>query len=728
MKRVAYLSVLLLLLAAQFSRGQIPQTISYQGVLTDAEGNPVVDGDYTLTFKLYETATDGTPLWTEQQTVTVSNGLFNAILGKTALLDRPFDRPYWLEIAVNGGDPLEPRIEMTASAYSFNARAVTGDSNVFPTNGNVGIGTAQPQSKLHIMDETLNMGLKIQPVSDGVSLGVDNEILHLLAGRTIVSGEMSVDELYVRRELDVGNGIIANGGIRSAQGGFVFPDGTIQTTAAAGAGGDGHSLDAADGDPIDVVFVDNDGDVTIEGSVGIGLDIFNRPQHRLHVFKGNVAMAPDKNSIAVFEHNAQAFLSIMTPDDKEKGILFGQNSHNAAGGVIFNNSATPNGLQFRTLKNLTRMVIDSTGNVGIGTVTPDEKLSVTGMIESTTGGFKFPDGTIQTTASTGGAGDGHSLDAADGDPKDVVFVTADGNVKIGLGSDAKLGVAADANVAGFFVNSDPNTFESAVNAWTHGAGSGLFAATWGTGNALRANHLGSSGNIAVFQKVNADKVVIDLEGNVGIGTTSPNAPLTVGVVGGTTWSSNIQLLRQGTSLDARIALASDGLLFRNFSASTTAFSFRNSDDFHLLEILANGNVGIGTYPTNIFTIQQNSATDPIADAWTTYSSRRWKTNIKTLNNPLDKVQRLRGVSFDWKADGKHDIGLIAEEVGEVIPEVVEYEENGIDAKSVAYARLVAVLIEAVKEQQKRIEKQQAAIANLSKRIAALEGSKPLARK
>ena len=69
---------------------------------------------------------------------------------------------------------------------------------------------------------------------------------------------------------------------------------------------------------------------------------------------------------------------------------------------------------------------------------------------------------------------------------------------------------------------------------------------------------------------------------------------------------------------------------------------------------------------------------------------------------MDKVQRLRGVSFDWRANGKHDIGLIAEEVGEVVPEVVAYEENGKDAKSVDYARLVAVLIEAVKEQQSEI--------------------------
>jgi hypothetical protein len=70
-----------------------------------------------------------------------------------------------------------------------------------------------------------------------------------------------------------------------------------------------------------------------------------------------------------------------------------------------------------------------------------------------------------------------------------------------------------------------------------------------------------------------------------------------------------------------------------------------------------GNVGIGTdSPSNILTLPKGTATDPIADAWTTYSSRRWKTNIKTIDKPLQKVQRLRGVAYDWKASGKHDIG------------------------------------------------------------------------
>ncbi len=100
----------------------------------------------------------------------------------------------------------------------------------------------------------------------------------------------------------------------------------------------------------------------------------------------------------------------------------------------------------------------------------------------------------------------------------------------------------------------------------------------------------------------------------------------------------------------------------------------------------------------------------VADGYTTYSSRRFKTNIQTLPEALDKVEKLRGVSYTLKATGKHEIGVIAEEVGKVVPEVVTYEKNGVDAQSVDYNRLTALLIEATKQQQAEIASQRAEAA------------------
>lgn len=94
-----------------------------------------------------------------------------------------------------------------------------------------------------------------------------------------------------------------------------------------------------------------------------------------------------------------------------------------------------------------------------------------------------------------------------------------------------------------------------------------------------------------------------------------------------------------------------------------------------------------------------------ANAWATYSSRRWKENIHRIEDALAKVRALDGVYFDWKKEqgGTHSVGLIAEDVGKVIPEVVSYEENGIDASGLDYAHLVPVLIEAIKELAAKVE-------------------------
>ncbi len=94
-----------------------------------------------------------------------------------------------------------------------------------------------------------------------------------------------------------------------------------------------------------------------------------------------------------------------------------------------------------------------------------------------------------------------------------------------------------------------------------------------------------------------------------------------------------------------------------------------------------------------------------------FSSARWKENIRPLTDSLAKVLGLRGVYFDWTKEygGAAGMGFIAEEVGQFVPEVVEYEKNGVDAVGLDYAHLTPVLVEAIKEQQKQIEELRALV-------------------
>jgi len=103
------------------------------------------------------------------------------------------------------------------------------------------------------------------------------------------------------------------------------------------------------------------------------------------------------------------------------------------------------------------------------------------------------------------------------------------------------------------------------------------------------------------------------------------------------------------------------------------------------------------------------------------SDQRLKQNIQTLENALAKLVQLRGVSFEWKnkaQDAGIQVGLIAQEVENVLPEVVSTDSEGY--KSIAYGKLVAVLVEAAKEQQRLIDQKSATIAEQQEKIATLE--------
>ena len=97
--------------------------------------------------------------------------------------------------------------------------------------------------------------------------------------------------------------------------------------------------------------------------------------------------------------------------------------------------------------------------------------------------------------------------------------------------------------------------------------------------------------------------------------------------------------------------------------------------------------------------------DVVAYSTTIASDAKLKENVKDLNYGLKDVLDIRPVSFDWKKDKKEDIGVIAQEIEKIIPEVVVEVDtlNSEDThKTVDYAKLTSVLIKAVQEQQQQI--------------------------
>ena len=94
------------------------------------------------------------------------------------------------------------------------------------------------------------------------------------------------------------------------------------------------------------------------------------------------------------------------------------------------------------------------------------------------------------------------------------------------------------------------------------------------------------------------------------------------------------------------------------------------------------------------------------------SDKRWKENVKPIDNALDKVSKIGGYEFDWKelteeekktqhSNEGHDIGVIAQEIEEVLPEVVTTRDNGY--KAVKYEKIIPLLVEAIKELQEEIK-------------------------
>jgi hypothetical protein len=361
----------------------------------------------------------------------------------------------------------------------------------------------------------------------------------------------------------------------------------------------------------------------------------------------------------------------------------------------------------------------SGSNIGIGTTTPSAKLDVNGAINAATsfnmGGTPFAFGSV----SWGSAYFGFAGNAA---------MVGSGNTATGYQALAANG--ADHNTATGYQALAANTsgiFNVADGVWAltnNTSGDGNTAAG---GSALLSNTTGyyntAVGEVALYHNTTG-------AGDTAAGVyalyqnTTGNYNTAVGDYSLADNTTGSDLTCIGYECNA----GADGL---NNATAIGAYAVVGASNSLVLGGTGKYavKVGIGTAtPSNILTIAQGAGL-PVSDGWATFSSRRWKTNIQTLHGALGKVEQLRGVSYDLKANGQHEVGVIAEEVGAIVPEVVTWEKNGKDAQSVDYGRLTALLIEATKEQQalireqrEQISAQQAQIARLTRQVKTIQAT------
>ena len=216
-------------------------------------------------------------------------------------------------------------------------------------------------------------------------------------------------------------------------------------------------------------------------------------------------------------------------------------------------------------------------------------------------------------------------------------------------------------------------------------------------------------------------------GNVGVGNIAPTSTLTVGNTTGTI-SGEITINPQGTineggQISIKKSLNGSVLDWTIDQYGTTAANarlriFSGITETNGINILENGNTGIGTNnPTTKLFVNGDITANSVAGT----SDRRFKTNIRPVENALAKVKALQGVYFNWNQKDfpekdfgtQNELGFIAQEVEQIVPEIVVKEKTKEEYRSVKYDKLVALLVEAIKEQQKQIEQLQAKVKKLA---------------
>ena len=213
-------------------------------------------------------------------------------------------------------------------------------------------------------------------------------------------------------------------------------------------------------------------------------------------------------------------------------------------------------------------------------------------------------------------------------------------------------------------------------------------------NLIKGCDIDTNGDILSIRNGNFTGI-ITANSFVGDGSNLSNIITGVGLAteGGYVGSGATTLDFRGPGAGAVTIDIASGIGTVNVEGGTDVNDIGNAN-----QVLFKDNNNVATTSANL---QFNGTNLTCAGTVTANSDERLKKNVETITDALHKVTGLRGVEYDHKNTGDHCLGLIAQEVESILPDVVYEDATGV--KSVAYQNIVALLIEAVKDQQRQID-------------------------
>jgi hypothetical protein len=569
--------------------------------------------------------------------------------------------------------------------------------------GNVGIGITTPTSKLHIDSGNATASyLQFtagtttgQTVNDGFDVGIDasgNAIINQQEVLPMIFSTSNTERMRITSTGDVGIGItnptlklVVNGGTALSTSAFnnTGPDGGINVSNLGTLANNrtsqirltnGTTVFGADDRVYQLINIG-----TSSTAADFYIQYFNGTTYsdRFRITSaGNVGIGVTNPASLLTVNGETRILG-------GNSLNFNRPDNGAASSILMNSSnqlvfTSPSGATF-------------TGNVGIGTSSPAYKLHV---VTDAVAGRQTLSNISRTTGNwVRFTNPQFSVDASMGI---MLRVFPDSDARQGAGIIASGGGNNGDTDLNLFVSSGTTSSTSysalSISGNTGNVGIGVTNVTAGSRLEVAGNISIKSGTDGFIQTTDANNIIVRADQQGG----TANRGVYLQYWNAVAWQNGLYVNNVASGFSNLIMMPSGGNV--GIGMIGAAYRLDVSGSARISGSLAVGNI----LPSA--TVGRIDASNDVV-AFST-SDARFKTNIFPISSSLEKIKQISGVEFDWIPDVKHgyeghDVGVIAQELEKVLPEVVTTRDNGYLA--VKYEKIVPLLIEAIKEQQKQID-------------------------